>query len=388
MGFRFSNRLDKLPPYLFVEIDKAKRRAISQGKDIIDLGIGDPDVGSPKEVIDALYKAVQDPKNHHYPLDQGIPDLRSRIAEWYATRFGVTLDPEKEVLALIGSKEGIAHMPLAFINPGDVSLIPDPCYPPYRGGTILAGGEVYNMPLLEENNFLPDLNKIKKAVLKRARILYINYPNNPTSAVCEKGFFDAVVLFAKRHNLIVAHDAAYSEIAFDGYRPDSFLKVNGAKAVGVEFHSVSKTCNMTGWRIGFVCGNREVVSGIAKVKSDIDSGVFTAIQRAGITALDIAETHLEKMNKVYQERRDALVDGLNNIGWTTKKPKATFYVWTRIPKSYKSSIKFAGTVLEKAGIVITPGIGMGEGGEGYVRMALTVSKERMEEAVERLKKIL
>lgn len=388
MGFRFSNRLDKLPPYLFVEIDKAKRRAISQGKDIIDLGIGDPDVGSPKEVIDALYKAVQDPKNHHYPLDQGIPDLRSRIAEWYATRFGVTLDPEKEVLALIGSKEGIAHMPLAFINPGDVSLIPDPCYPPYRGGTILAGGEVYNMPLLEENNFLPDLNKIKKAVLKRARILYINYPNNPTSAVCEKGFFDAVVLFAKRHNLIVAHDAAYSEIAFDGYRPDSFLKVNGAKAVGVEFHSVSKTCNMTGWRIGFVCGNREIVSGIAKVKSDIDSGVFTAIQRAGITALDIAETHLEKMNKVYQERRDALVDGLNNIGWTTKKPKATFYVWTRIPKSYKSSIKFAGTVLEKAGIVITPGIGMGEGGEGYVRMALTVSKERMEEAVERLKKIL
>jgi len=388
MGFRFSNRLDRLPPYLFVEIDKAKRRAISQGKDIIDLGIGDPDVGSPKEVIDELCKAVQDPKNHHYPLDQGTPDLRSRVAEWYLTRFGVTLDPEKEVLALIGSKEGIAHMPLAFINPGDVSLIPDPCYPPYRGGTILAGGEVYNMPLLEENDFLPDLNKIKNSALKKARILYINYPNNPTSAVCEKGFFDAVVLFAKRHNLIVAHDAAYSEIAFDGYRPDSFLKVNGAKDVGVEFHSISKTCNMTGWRIGFVCGNRALVSGIAKVKSNIDSGVFTAIQRAGITALDIAETHLGKMNKVYQERRDALVDGLNNIGWATKKPKATFYVWTRIPKPYKSSIEFSGTVLEKAGIVITPGIGMGEGGEGYVRMALTVSKERMQEAVDRLKKVV
>lgn len=386
MGFRLSDRLDKLPPYLFLEIDKAKRRAISEGKDIIDLGIGDPDQGSPKEVIESLYRAVQDAKNHHYPLDQGIPAFRNRIRQWYEERFGVRLDPEREVLALIGSKEGISHLPLAFLNPGDISLVSEPCYPPYKGGTVLAGGIVHPMPLLEENNFLPDLNKIKKDALKKARLLYINYPNNPTGAVCEKGFFEDVVLFAKKHNLIVAHDAAYSEIAFDGFRPQSFLKVNGGKDVGVEFHSLSKTCNMTGWRIGFVCGNEKIVSGIAKVKSNIDSGVFTAIQMAGITAFDIAEKHLQGMNRVYQERRDALVDGLNAMGWATRKPKATFYVWTRIPRPYKSSIEFAKLVLDKAGIVITPGVGFGNSGEGYVRMALTVSRERMQEAVERLKK--
>ena len=388
MEFRLSDRLNNLPPYLFVEMDKAKRKAISEGKDIIDLGIGDPDEATPREIVESLYEASGDSMNQHYPLDQGTPDFRDRIKRWYEERFDVELDPEKDMLTLIGSKEGIAHMPLAFINSGDVSLIPDPCYPPYRGGTILAGGAVYDMPLLEENNFLPDLNSIKKEALKRARILYINYPNNPTAAVCEKGFFEDVVLFAKRHNLIVAHDAAYSEIAFDGYEPESFLKVDGAKDVGVEFHSLSKTCNMTGWRVGFVCGNQKIVSAIAKIKSNIDSGVFTALQVAGITALDIAEKHLQRMNKVYQERRDVLIDGLNSIGWPTRKPKATFYVWTRIPKTHKSSIEFSKLVLDKAGIVITPGIGMGKSGEGYVRMALTVSKDRMQEAVDRLKKII
>ncbi len=388
MEFRFSNRLNKLPPYLFLEIDAARRKAIKEGRAIIDLGVGDPDEGSPKEVVETLCKAVQDSRNLHYPLDQGIPALRNRIAAWYKDRFGVTLEPAKEVLVLIGSKEGIAHTPLAFINPGDTSLVPDPCYPPYKGGTILAGGNIYPMPLLEENNFLPDLNKIKNNVLKGSKILYISYPNNPTSAVCEKGFFEDVVIFAKRHDLIVVHDAAYSEIAFDGYRPPSFLKVDGAKDVGVEFHSVSKTCNMTGWRLGFVCGNERVVSGIAKVKSNIDSGVFTVIQLAGISALDIAERHSQGMNQVYQGRRDVLVDGLNAMGWTTRKPRATFYVWTRIPRGYKSSVEFAAMVLKKAGIVITPGIGFGESGEGYVRMALTISTERIEEAVDRLRKIL
>ena len=388
MQFKLSDRLKKLPPYLFIEIDRAKRKAISEGKDIIDLGIGDPDQGSPKEVIESLYKAAQDSKNHHYPLDEGIFDLKKKIASWYKNRFGLTLDPEKEILVLVGSKEGISHMPLAFINPGDVALIPDPCYPPYKGGTILAGGIVHAMPLIEENNFLPDLNSIKQNILRKSRLLYINYPNNPTSAVCEKGFFEDVVLFAKKYNLIVAHDAAYSEIAFNGYRPDSFLKVEGAKEVGVEFHSLSKTCNMTGWRIGFVCGNKEIVSAIARVKSNIDSGVFNAIQMAGITAFDVSEKHSQRMNRIYEERRDVLVDGLNAIGWATTKPKATFYIWTRIPGSYKSSIDFARLVLEKAGIVITPGIGFGDSGEGYVRMALTVSKERTKEAVERLKKVL
>lgn len=388
MGFEFTERLKKLPPYLFVEIDKAKRKARAEGRDIIDLGIGDPDEPTPAEVIESLCKSARDSKNHHYPLDQGSSVFRERIAGWYKERFGVILDPEKEILPLVGSKEGISHLPLAFINPGDISLIPDPCYPPYKGGTILAGGVPCLMPLMEKNDFLPDLNDIDKSALKKAKIIYINYPNNPTSAVCEKGFFGDVALFARKHNLIVASDAAYSEISFDGYRPESFLKAEGGKETGVEFHSLSKTCNMTGWRIGFVCGNEKIIAGIAKVKSNIDSGVFNAIQMAGITAMDIADRHLARMNKVYEERRDILVDGLNKLGWAVKKPKATFYVWAKLPKGHKSSIEFSGQILGKADIIITPGIGFGESGEGYVRFALTVSKERIQEAVRRLEKAL
>jgi LL-diaminopimelate aminotransferase len=388
MRFEYSGRLKKLPPYLFVEIDKAKRKARAEGRNIIDLGIGDPDEPTPKEVIESLYKAAQDPKNHHYPLDQGSSIFRERIARWYRERFQIFLDPEKEILPLVGSKEGISHMPLAFINPGDVSLVPDPCYPPYKSGTILAGGILYLMPLIEENNFLPDLKKIKNSSLKKAKIIYINYPNNPTASICKKGFFEDVAIFAKRYNIIVASDAAYSEIAFEGYKPDSFLKAEGGKETGVEFHSLSKTCNMTGWRIGFVCGNEKIIAGIAKVKSNIDSGVFNAIQIAGITALDIADKHLETMNKIYQERRDVLLDGLNKLGWVINKPKATFYAWARLPKNHKKSIEFARLLLDKADIIITPGIGFGENGEGYVRFALTVSKERIQEAVDRLKRIL
>ena len=388
MKIEFNDRLNKLPPYLFVEIDKAKRIAAAEGRDIIDLGIGDPDEPTPKEIIESLHKAAQDSKNHHYPLDQGSSVFRERIAKWYKERFQVSLDPEKEILPLIGSKEGISHMPLAFINPGDASLIPDPCYPPYKGGTILAGGVPYLMPLIEDNNFLPDLNRINKPVLKKAKIIYVNYPNNPTASVSGRGFFEDVALFAKKYNLIVASDAAYSEIAFDGYRPSSFLKVEGGKDTGVEFHSLSKTCNMTGWRLGFACGNEKIIAGIAKVKSNIDSGVFNAIQMAGITALDIADRHLERMNKIYQERRDALVDGLNSLGWIIRKPKATFYAWARLPKKHKSSIEFARQALEKTDVIITPGIGFGENGEGYVRFALTVSKERIQEAVDRMEKIM
>jgi LL-diaminopimelate aminotransferase len=244
------------------------------------------------------------------------------------------------------------------------------------------------MPLVEENDFLPDMDNIKKEVLKKSKIIYINYPNNPTSGVCDEGFFEKAAAFARKHNLIVASDAAYSEVAFDGYKPASFLKAEGGKETGVEFHSLSKTCNMTGWRIGFACGNEKIIAGIAKVKSNIDSGVFNAVQMAGVTALDIADEHLARMNKIYQERRDALVEGLNKLGWVIKKPKATFYVWARLPGKHKSSMEFAGTVLNKADIIITPGIGFGENGEGYVRFALTVSKERIQEAVERLKKVL
>lgn len=388
MEFKISDRLNKLPPYLFIEIDKARQKAVLEGKDIIDLGIGDPDEPTPAEVIESLYKAARDPRNHHYPLDQGTSAFREKIRDWYKNRFGVMLDPDKEILPLIGSKEGISHLPLGFVNSGDICLVPDPCYPPYKSGTILSGGILHPMPLLEENNFLPDLKLIEKGTLRKAKIIYINYPNNPTASICEKGFFEDVAIFAKKYSIIVASDAAYSEICFDGFRQDSFLKVASSKDVGVEFHSLSKTCNMTGWRIGFVCGNRHIIAGIAKVKSNIDSGLFNAIQAAGIKALDIADSHAEKMNKIYRERRDVLVDGLNKLGWITKKPKATFYVWTMLPGHYKSSIEFAKLMLDNAGIVITPGIGFGQNGEGYVRFALTSAKERIQEAVDRIRKVI
>ncbi len=388
MQFKQSDRLKKLPPYLFFEIDKLKRKAFQEARDIIDLGIGDPDLPPHEDVIEALYKAARNSKNHRYALDQGHPEFKKRIAEWYRGRFDVELNPENEILPLIGSKEGISHLPLAVLNPGDVSLVPDPCYPPYKGGTILAGGDFKIMPLKEENAFLPDLRDIKRSSLKRTKLLFINYPNNPTAAVCDRGFFRDVVLFAKRNNLFVCHDAAYSEVTFDGYKQSSFLSVEGAKEVGIEFHSLSKTCNMAGWRIGFACGNSKVIETLAKIKSNIDSGIFIAIQIAGITALDIAKSHLEKMNKIYQERREILVNGLNSLGWRVEKPKATFYVWCKLPKGHKSSIQFSKLLLERTNLVVTPGVGFGKFAEGYIRMALTISKERIQEAVERIKKIL
>lgn len=384
--FKLSKKLKALPPYLFLEIDKAKRQARSQGRDIIDLGIGDPDQPTPKNIIEALYKAAQDPANHRYALDQGMPALRQAITDWYSRRFAVELDPAKEILPLIGSKEGIAHFPLAFINSGDYSLIPDPCYPPYKGGTILAGGKPYLMPLLESNCFLPDLKKIPAGVCKKAKLIYINYPNNPTSATAEKDFYRRVVQFAAKNKLIVVSDLAYSEISFDGYRPSSFLEVEGAREVCVEFHSLSKTCNMTGWRIGWACGNADLVAALGEVKSNIDSGTFSAIQLAGITALDNSDEYLKNMRQLYQGRRDILVNGLFSLGWRMNKPRATFYVWIKLPKK-TTSIKFAQLLLERADIVATPGIGFGKYGEGYIRMALTVPQERLKEAVERIRKL-
>jgi len=292
MSFELSQRLKLLPPYLFLEIDKAKRKARSQGRDIIDFGIGDPDMPTPQYIIDALNKAANDPANHRYALDQGTPLLRQSIAAWYKRRFNIELDPETEILPLIGSKEGIAHFPLAFLNPGDYSLVPEPCYPPYKGGTIFAGGNVHIMPLLEENGFLADLNVIPAGVLKKSKLLYLNYPNNPTGAVCDIGFYERVAEFAKKHRLIVLSDLAYSEISFDGYRPASFLQADGARDVGIEFHSHSKTFNMTGWRVGWACGNRELIAGLAKVKSNIDSGIFllsrSALQQRLIKAIALS----------------------------------------------------------------------------------------------------
>jgi LL-diaminopimelate aminotransferase len=384
--FKLSKKISELPPYLFLEIDKAKRRARAEGRDIIDFGIGDPDQPTPKHIIEALYQAAQDPVNHRYALDQGMLSLRRAIEGWYKRRFDINLDPDTEILPLIGSKEGIAHFPVAFLNEGDYALIPDPCYPPYKGGTILAGGKPYLMPLLESNDFLPDLKKIPLSIRKKAKIIYINYPNNPTGASADKTFYKGVVKFAKENNLIIVSDLAYSEMSYDGYRPPSFLEVEGARDVAIEFHSLSKTYNMTGWRVGWACGNAQLVSALAKVKSNVDSGIFSALQLAGIAALEGPQEHIARMCAIYQERRNVLVKGLDALGWQARLNKATFYLWIKLPKK-SDSIKFAANILEKANVVVTPGVGFGKYGEGYIRMALTVPEERINEALMRLKKL-
>jgi LL-diaminopimelate aminotransferase len=381
-----SDRLNSLPPYLFKEIDRQKEEVRKRGVDIIDLGVGDPDMPTPPHIIEALNKAAIDPANHRYPSYSGMGDFNEAVARWYKRRFNVDLDYENEVVTLIGSKEGIAHVPLAFINAGDLALVTSPGYPVYHIGVQFAGGQVYFMDLLKENDFLPDLNAVPEEIADKARMMFINYPNNPTSAVANRSFFQEVVAFAESNNIIVCHDAAYTEMAFDGYRPISFLEVEGAKAVGIEFHSLSKTYNMTGWRIGFAVGRAEIIQALGQIKSNIDSGAFQAVQIAGIAALEENQDCVGNMNKVYTERRDILVDGLVELGLSVEKPRATFYVWIEAPKRYNSA-EFTRHLLSKGGIVVTPGNGFGEAGEGYVRMALTVDKERMKEAVERIKSI-
>ena len=384
--FKLSKNVQALPPYLFLEIDKAKRKARAEGRDIIDLGIGDPDQPTPQHIMDALNKAVLDPANHRYALDQGMPVLRSAIEHWYKKRFNVSLNPETEILPLIGSKEGIAHFPLAFLNKGDISLVPDPSYPPYKGGTILAGGKVHLMPLLEENSFLPDLKRIPFLTLRKAKIIFVNYQNNPTSACASDEFYKELINFAQKNKIIVISDLAYSEVVYDGYKPRSLLEFPGAREVVIEFHSLSKTYNMTGWRVGWACGNAQLVGALAKVKSNVDSGIFSAIQLSGVAALATDQEFVNKMCQLYQERRDILVNGLNSLGWKVTKPKATFYVWIKIPGS-ADSISFAAKLLKDANIVVTAGVGFGRYGGAYIRMALTVPKERIKEALERLKKI-
>jgi len=386
MRIKMARRIDQIPPYLFAEIDKKKEEMRKKGMDIIDLVIGDPDLPTPKPIIERLKVAAENPKNHRYPSYEGMIQFRTAVAEWYERRFGVKLNPQTEVLSLIGSKEGIAHIPLAFVNPGDIVLVPSPGYPVYRVSTLFAGGTPYFLPLRKENGFLPNLSDIPENAAKKARLLFINYPNNPTSAVAERPFFEEVVAFAQRNRIIVCHDAAYSEIAFDGYHPLSFLEVEGAKEVGVEFHSLSKTFNMTGWRIGFAVGHSEIISGLGRVKTNIDSGLFQAIQEAGTEALHHLDTPLPEIINTYERRRDMMVRGLEEIGLEVHRPKATFYLWIRVPRGYTSA-QFATLLLERGGIVATPGNGFGEEGEGYFRMALTVEEKRLKEAVERLKKI-
>ncbi len=386
MRIEKAKRIDQIPPYLFAEIDKKKEEMRKKGMDLIDLGIGDPDLLTPQPIIERLKKASEDPRNHHYPSYEGMVEFRTAAAQWFEGRFGITFDPKTEVLALIGSKEGIAHIPLAFVNPGDYVLVPSPGYPVYRVATLLAGGTPYFLPLLKENGFLPKLSEIPKEVAERSKLLFINYPNNPTSAIAEKPFFEEVIAFARRYGIIVCHDAAYSELAFDGYRPLSFFEVEGAKEVGIEFHSLSKTFNMTGWRIGFAVGNQEIVSGLGRVKTNIDSGLFQAIQEAGIEALNHFDTPIPNIIRIYEGRRDVMVKGLREMGLEVDLPRATFYLWIRVPRGYTSA-QFATLLIEQAGIVATPGNGFGEAGEGYIRMTLTVGESRLKEAIERLKKI-
>jgi LL-diaminopimelate aminotransferase len=380
-----AGRLKQLPPYLFMEIDRLKAEVQAKGMDIIDLGVGDPDLPTPDHILKKLTQTAMDPRNHRYPSYSGMNDFRKSVAAWYQRRFGVSLDPEKEVVTLIGSKEGIAHFPLAFLDPGDIALVPSPAYPVYHIGTLFAGGQSYFLPLLKENGFLPDLSQISAETAGRSRILFLNYPNNPTSAVADRAFFEQVVRFALEYRIIVCHDAAYSEIAYNGYRPMSFLEVPGAKEVGIEFHSLSKTYNMTGWRIGFAVGNARLIEGLSQIKSNIDSGAAQAIQWAGIEALEGPQDGLSKLNTIYQKRRDLMVAGLRKIGLGIEPPKATFYLWIECPKGY-SSTQTTLHLLEKTGIVTTPGNGFGEPGEGYFRISLTVPEERLKEAVERLSK--
>jgi LL-diaminopimelate aminotransferase len=385
--FAVARRLAELPPYLFVEIDRKKREAAARGVDVINLGIGDPDIPTATPIVRALAKAARVPANHRYPESEGLDRFRAAVAEWYRGRFGVELSPAKEVLSLIGAKEGIGHLPLALVNPGDVVLIPDPAYPVYRAGTIFAGGEPYVMPLRKDNGFLPDLGAIPADVLRRAKLMFINYPNNPTGAVAPLEFFRDIVAFATRHHLVVAQDNTYSEIAFDGYKPPSFLEVPGAKEVGIEFHSLSKTFNMTGWRIGFAVGRAEVIDALRRIKSNLDSGAFQAVQEAGITAFSLADQISQKNSRIYQRRRDILVRCLRKVGLAVDSPKATFYVWPQVPPGFDSA-SFVSHLIDRAGIACVPGSGFGKEGEGFVRMALTADAARLTEATERLATLL
>ncbi|MDO8730420.1 MAG: LL-diaminopimelate aminotransferase [Candidatus Omnitrophota bacterium] len=380
-----ARRLTRLPPYLFVEIDRMKDELIKQGRDVIDMGVGDPDEPTPDFILKAAIKALKDRSNHQYPSNRGLMVLRVEIARWYKKRFGVILDPATEILPLIGSKEGIAHLPLAYVNPGDRVLIPDPCYPPYRTGTILAGGRPVAVPLLAQNDFLPDLGKLAKQA-KGAKLLFLNYPNNPTAATADLSFFRDVVRFGQKTGVPVCHDAAYSELTYDGLRHPSFLQVPGAKEIGIEFHSLSKSYNMTGWRIGWVCGNKEMVSALAKVKSNIDSGVFQAIQMAGVAAFRDSGSHLKRMLKIYETRRDLMHRSLRKTGWPVTPLKATFYLWAPIPRGRKSK-EVAAELLRKEALVATPGVGFGNAGEGYIRFSLSIPTQRVKEAARRIERL-
>jgi len=381
---KLSKRVENLPPYLFVEISKKIAAKRAQGKEIITFAIGDPDIPTPGHIIQALCRAAEDPQNHNYPESEGLLEFRQSVALWYSQRFGVTLDANREVLSLIGAKEGIAHIAMCLIDEGDIALITDPGYPVYSIGTRLCGGIPYYLPINDSNNYLPDLDNIPADILKHAKILWLNYPNNPTGAVAGLDFFNKAVRFAKANDLVICHDAPYSEVAYDGYKPVSFLQADGAKEVGIEFHSFSKSYNMTGWRIGMAIGNPLVIDALRRIKSNIDSGIPLSIQKMAIAALQGPQNVIAEHNSLYQRRRDKLVKVLNSIGLTCRSPKAGLYIWAKCPPGYTSA-GLAEDLIEKVGVVVTPGPGYGPHGEGYIRLSLTVSDANLEKGIAKLK---
>ncbi len=382
---QFAKRLEKIPPYWFVEIERKRAELVAKGVDIINMGVGDPDKPTPGHILQAMHEAIDDPATHNYPPYQGTKDFRQAAAAWMERRFGVTgINPDTELVSSIGSKEAIHNTFLAFVEPGDYTLIPDPGYPVYRTSTIFAGGDSYRMPLLPERGFLPDLTAIPEEVARKAKLLWINYPNNPTGAIASLEFFAELVAYCQKYDILLCHDHAYSEMAYDGYKPPSVLQVTGAKEVTLEFHSLSKSYNMTGWRVGFVVGSAHGIKGLGQVKTNIDSGVFKAVQRAAIAGFQTTETELQEVMSVYQKRRDIIIAGLQSLGWPIVAPKATLYVWAQIPQGY-SCQEFTNLLLEKCGIVVAPGIGYGAVGEGFFRIALTIAEERMQEGIERMR---
>ena len=380
---KLSKRVSELPPYLFAEIDRKIAEKRAQGVDIIDFGIGDPDLPTPANIVEMLCIEASKVENQRYPSYRGMPRFRRAASDWIGRRFDVEVDPEEETLALIGSKKGIANLPIAFIPDGDIALIPDPAYPVYRTGILFSGGVPVEIPLREENNFLPDLAAIKEETWRRAKIFFLNYPNKPTAAVADLGFFEELVHYARKHEVLLAHDNAYSEVTFDGYEAPSLLQIPGAKEVSVEFHSLSKTYNMTGWRIGFAIGGKNIIEAFGRVKTNIDSGVFSAVQLAAVEALEGPQDCVKSNREIYSHRRDILVGALRGIGWKADLPKATLYLWMKVPEGFDSR-GFTKELLERTAIVVAPGSAYGSHGEGYVRFSLTLPDERLEEGIARL----
>ncbi|HEY9623600.1 MAG TPA: aspartate aminotransferase [Crinalium sp.] len=379
-----ADRLSALPPYVFARLDELKARAREQGLDLIDLGMGNPDGATPQPVVEAAIAALQNSANHGYPPFEGTASFRRAITDWYNRRYGVVLDPDGEALPLLGSKEGLTHLAIAYVNPGDIVLVPSPAYPAHFRGPAIAGGKIHPLVLKAEQDWLIDLGSIPDSVAEQAKILYFNYPNNPTAATAPREFFEDIVAFARKHEILLVHDLCYAELAFDGYHPTSLLEIPGAKEIGVEFHTLSKTYNMAGWRVGFVVGNRHVIQGLRTLKTNLDYGIFAALQSAAETALQLPDVYLHEVQARYRSRRDFLIQGLGELGWDVPKTKATMYLWVPCPPAMTST-DFALKVLQETGVVVTPGNAFGAGGEGYVRISLIAECDRLQEALNRLK---